>query len=139
MGDTGDMGGGAGKGRAAPPLDRIHIRDLKARCIVGIHPEERRERQDVTINLTLHVDLRAAARSDDIRDTVDYKGVKQAVLAAVEGSACFLLERLAERIAEVCLDRDGVRKVRVLVDKPGALRFARSVGVEIVRSRRDHD
>jgi FolB domain-containing protein len=120
---------------AEDALDRIHVRDLTVRCIVGINPEERTNRQDVTINLTLYADLRRAGRSDDIHDTVDYKAVKRDVLAMVEGSSHFLLERLAERIAEICLGHDGVRKVRVLVEKPGALRFARTVGVEIVRCR----
>jgi len=115
-------------------LDRIHIRDLHLRCIVGIYPEERREKQDVTVNVTLYADLRRAGRTDDLQDTVDYKGVKKDVVAMVEGSSYYLVERLAERIAEVCLAHAGVRRVRVLVEKPGALRFARTVGVEIVRA-----
>ena len=115
-------------------LDRIHIRDLHLRCIVGIYPEERREKQDVTVNVTLYADLRRAGRTDDLQDTVDYKGVKKDVVTMVEGSSYYLVERLAERIAEVCLAHAGVRRVRVLVEKPGALRFARTVGVEIVRA-----
>ena len=119
-----------------PPPDQIHIRDLRVRCIVGIHPDERREKQDVTIQLTLYGDLRRAGQSDDIQDTVDYRAVKKAVLALVESSSYYLVERLAERVAEVALGHAGVRRVRVLVEKPGALRFARTVGVEIVRERR---
>jgi len=115
-------------------LDRIHIRDLRTRCIVGINPDERRSKQDVVIDLTLHADLRRAGQSDDLNDTVDYKQVKKDVLAMVEASSYLLLERLAERIAEVCLAHDGVERVRVAVDKPGALRFARSVAVEIFRA-----
>jgi dihydroneopterin aldolase/D-erythro-7,8-dihydroneopterin triphosphate epimerase len=114
-------------------LDRIHIRDLAARCIVGINPDERVNKQDIVINLTLHADLRKAGRTDDIADTVDYKAVKRKVLALVEGSSFLLLERLAEAIAGACLAQPGVRRVRVLVEKPAALRFARTVGVEIVR------
>jgi len=117
------------------PADRIHIRDLALRCIVGIEPEERRERQDVLINITMHADLRWAGRTDDIADTVDYKAVKLAVIAEVEGSSYYLVERLAERIAEICLSHSGVAAVRVLVEKPGALRFARTVGVEVFRER----
>ena len=117
----------------AEELDRIHIRDLGARCIVGINPDERVTRQDVVINLTLYADLRKAARSDRLADTVDYKAVKQKVLTLVEGSSFLLLERLAEAIADACLAQTGVRRVRVLVEKPAALRFARTVGVEIVR------
>jgi len=117
------------------PLDRIHIRELRARCIVGLNPEERRKPQDVVIDLTLHADLRQAGRSDDVADTVDYKRVKQEVLALVEGSSDLLIERLAERIAEACLAHGRVEQVRVVLEKPGALRFARTVAVEIVRSR----
>lgn len=116
-------------------LDQIHIRDLTCRCIVGINPEERTNLQDVIINLTLHADLREACGTDRIDDTIDYKSVKMAVLAMVEESSYYLVERLAERIAEVCLQDTRVEAVRVSVDKPGALRFARSVAVEIFRER----
>lgn len=117
----------------AKKLDRIYIRDLSVRCIVGINPDERVNKQDIVINLTLHADLRKAGQSDRLADTVDYKAVKRKVLALVEGSSFLLLERLAEAIAEACLAQAGVRRVRVLVEKPAALRFARTVGVEIVR------
>ncbi|MCL4695133.1 MAG: dihydroneopterin aldolase [Candidatus Hydrogenedentes bacterium] len=116
-------------------LDQIHIRDLTCRCIVGINPEERTNLQDVIINLTLHADLREACATDRIDDTIDYKSVKLAVLAMVEESSYYLVERMAERIAEVCLQDTRVEAVRVSVDKPGALRFARSVAVEIFRER----
>jgi len=119
------------------PLDRIHIRDLAARCIVGINRDERRKKQDVTIDITLYADLRRAGQTDRIEDTVDYKAVKRDVLEMVESSCYLLVERLGERIAEICLSHEGVRKVRVLVEKPGALRFARTVGVEILRARGD--
>ena len=65
------------------PLDRIHIRDLALRCIVGVYPEERREKQDVTVNITLHADLRRACKSDRLDDTVDYKRIKKGVVALV--------------------------------------------------------
>ncbi|HOD48436.1 MAG TPA: dihydroneopterin aldolase [Candidatus Hydrogenedentes bacterium] len=115
--------------------DRIHIRDLMCRCIVGIYPEERRERQDVIINITMWADYRAACKSDDIADTVDYKAIKKQVIAMVEKSSFSLLERLAQEIAGICLENARVKCVAVTVDKPGALRFARSVAVEIVRQR----
>ena len=115
--------------------DRIHIRDLMCRCIVGIYPDERREKQDVIINITLWADYRAACRSDDIADTVDYKAIKKQVIRMVEDSSFQLIERLAEEIAGICLGNPRVEKVAVSVDKPGALRFARSVAVEIVRAR----
>lgn len=117
------------------PLDQIHIRDLTCRCIVGINPDERTNLQDVVINVTLYVDLREACTTDRIDDTVDYKSVKTAVLAMVEKSSCYLVERLAEQIAEECFVDTRVEAVRVTLDKPGALRFARSVAVEIYRER----
>ena len=117
--------------------DRIHIRDLTLRCIIGIYPEERRERQDVVINLILETDLAPAAASDQIADTVDYKGLKKQIIALVEGSAFNLIETLADRIAALALADARVRRVTVTVDKPGALRFARSVAVEITRTRQE--
>lgn len=117
------------------PLDRIHIRDLLVRCIVGVYPEERREKQDVIITITLHADLREACMTDRIEDTVDYKAIKKQVLSMVQESSYFLLERLAERVSEIALASSKVQRVDVTIDKPGALRFARSVAVEISRTR----
>ncbi|HUZ17041.1 MAG TPA: dihydroneopterin aldolase [Spirochaetia bacterium] len=114
-------------------LDRISIHDLLLRCIVGINPEERRNRQDVVINISLFADLQAPCASDNIDDTINYKSIKEGVVSLVEGSSFFLVERLAEEIARSCLSHSLVRAVRVGVEKPGALRFARSVGIEIYR------
>ena len=119
----------------AEHLDRIHIRDLKLRCIIGIYPDERREKQDVIVNITMFADLRPAGRSDRIEDTVDYKAIKKRIVALVEDSECFLVERLAEEVAQVCLADPRVARAEVCIDKPGALRFARSVAVSIVRGR----
>lgn len=116
------------------PLERIHIRDLSVRCIVGVNDDERHERQDVIINVTLHADLRKACGTDNIDDTVDYKTIKKAIVDEIETSNYFLIERMAERVAEICLAYP-VERVDVTVDKPGALRFARSVAVEISRSQ----
>jgi FolB domain-containing protein len=102
---------------------------------VGVNKEERTETQDVTINLSIFADLRKAARSDNFEDAIDYRDLKKRVLSMVEKSKYFLLEALAEAVADVCLETPGVLKVRVRVDKPSALRFARSVGVEIMRQR----
>jgi FolB domain-containing protein len=116
-------------------MDRICIYDLLARCILGINEGERREKQDVVINLAIYTDLRKAGKSDRIEDTVDYRALKKRVLAMVESSQYFLEEALADAIAELCLDQQGVRQVDVRVEKPNALRFARSVAVEITRKR----
>lgn len=127
-----------GPSMAEHALDRIYIRDLGLRCIVGIYPGERREKQDVVINVTLWADLAKACQTDKIEDTVDYKAIKKKILAMVEQSKCFLIERLAEQVAEIALDAPLVQHVEVTVDKPGALRFARSVAVSITRERASH-
>lgn len=115
--------------------DRIYIRDLHLRCIVGIFEEERRGKQDVILNITLHTDLRKAGQTDRIEDTVDYKAIKKRVVGMVERSAFFLIEKLAEETAGLCLENPRVRAVEVTVDKPGALRYAQSVAVHIVREQ----
>jgi FolB domain-containing protein len=116
-------------------LDRILIVDLQARCIVGIKPEERREKQDVVINLAIGADLRPAGRSDRFEEAVDYRAIKKAVLALAEASSFQLVEALAQAIADKVLEFPGVEHVTVRVDKPSALRFARTVGVEIERAK----
>lgn len=115
--------------------DKIYIRDLRTRCILGIFPEEREKAQEVVLNITLFADLGAAGQSDDINDTVDYKDVKMRVLELVEKSSFFLVERLAQAVASTCLDTHSVEAVTVTLDKPGALRFAQSVAVEITREK----
>jgi FolB domain-containing protein len=114
-------------------LDRITIRDLGFRCIIGINEEERREKQDVIVNLTLWADLRKPCQTDNIDDTIDYKAIKKLILTQAEQSQYFLVEALAQTIADICLAQPLVQKVCVRVEKPAALRFARSVGVEITR------
>jgi D-erythro-7,8-dihydroneopterin triphosphate epimerase len=115
--------------------DAIEVKDLLLRTILGTNPEERVNRQDVVINLTLYADTRAAGESDNIEDTVNYKSITKRVITLVEQSQFLLVEKMAAEIARVCLEDDRVQRVRVGVEKPGALRFARSVGITIERSR----
>jgi len=117
--------------------DRIQIQDLLLRTIIGINEEERRNRQDVLINITLYADTRAAGASDDIGDAVNYRTITKRVIKRVEESSFNLVERMAAEIAAICLEEPRVETVDVRVEKPGALRFARSVGVEIRRTRSD--
>ena len=117
-------------------MDQIVIRDLLVRGIVGINDDERTKPQDVLVDITMWADTRAAAASDDIEDAVNYRTIAKAVIAHIEAGEPMLVERLAAEIAAICLDADPrVEEVEVAVEKPGALRFARSVGV-IVRRRR---
>ena len=116
--------------------DRILISDLSIRCIIGVNEDERREKQDVLINLAITADLSKACKSDRFEDTVDYRAIKKEILKMVEVSGYHLIEALAEAIADLCLGYPGVLDVQVRVEKPTALRFARSVGVEIMRTRK---
>lgn len=115
--------------------DRIQVKDLLLRTIIGINEEERRNRQDVLINITLHADTRPGGISDDIEDAVNYRTITKRVIQRVEESSFHLVERMAAEIAAICLADPRVEAVDVRVEKPGALRFARSVGVEIHRTR----
>ena len=116
-------------------MDRIIISDLRARCIVGVNEEERREKQDVSLTISIYADLRKPGRSDRFEDAVDYRALKKRVLRLVEESKYFLVEALAEAIANACLETPGVLKAQVRVDKPSALRFAKTVAVEILREK----
>lgn len=117
--------------------DRIQIKDLLLRTIIGINEEERRNRQDVLINITLYADTRTAGGSDDIGDAVNYRTITKQVIKRVEESSFHLVEKMAAEIAAICLQDPRVEAVDIRVEKPGALRFARSVGVEIHRTRSD--
>ena len=115
------------------PLDRIRIHELTARTYVGFNDWERTKKQDVAISLTLYADLSDACRSDAVAHTVDYKDIKQRILSAVEAGRFMLIEKMAEDIAHICLEHPKVVRVDVSVNKLGALRFAKSVSVEITR------
>ncbi|MBS1192323.1 MAG: folB [Nitrospirae bacterium] len=118
-------------------MDRILISDLLVRCIIGVRDEERRDKQDVLINLSLSVDLRKAGTSDRLEDSVDYRALNKQILRMAESSQFHLVESLAQAVADICLGNPSIKEALVRVEKPGALRFARSVGVEIVRHRAD--
>ncbi len=115
----------------------IIIRELRLRCIVGINEHERHQKQDVLISLELWTDFKKAVESDSIENAADYKSLTKEIITKVEASKYFLVETLADMVARICLSRENIRKVLVVVEKPGALRFASSVGVRIVRSKSD--
>ena len=117
--------------------DRILIRELRLRGIIGINDWERETEQEIVVHLALHGDLAPAGASDDIADTVNYRTLTKDVIACVESSSHFLVEALATEIARICCVGHGVERAVVRVEKPGALRFAASVGVEIERTRAD--
>lgn len=117
-------------------MGRIYIRDLTLRCVIGAFPQERKDKQDVVINVELQGAFDAAVASDRLDDAIDYKTITKRLIALVENSDFYLIETLADRLAAVCMEDARVETARVTVDKPGALRFARSVAVEVEAKRR---
>lgn len=116
-------------------MDQTFIRDLLVRGVIGLSDQERANPQDILINITLFADITRAGQSDSIDDCVNYRTVAKKVIAHAEKAARYTVEALASDIARLCLEDERVQKVCVRVEKPGAVRFARSVGVEIERSR----
>ena len=114
-------------------MDIIFLHGLKVDTVIGIWDWERRIRQSVVIDLDMAADIRAAAESDDVDDTLNYKLVAKRVQQFVAESEFQLVETLAERVAGIVTDEFGVAWVRVRVNKPGAIRGARDVGVIIER------
>jgi len=113
--------------------DRIEIRDLLIRGIVGIHEWERRRKQDIVFDVTLFLDLSKAGASDRLEDSVDYSGVARSIVEHVESAERFTLEALATDVVNLCLGHGGVTRVRVRVRKPKAETYARYVAVELER------
>ncbi len=117
-------------------MDKIFLRELRVDTIIGIWEWERKIRQTIVIDLEMSADIRRAAATDDIEDTLDYKGVAKRVQQFVAESSFQLVETLAERIAGVVRDEFDVAWVRVQVHKPGAIRGSRDVGIDIERGTR---
>src|SRR4051795_9495090 len=119
-------------------MDKIFLSALNVECIVGIWEWERRVKQTVIIDLEMAADIRRAAASDRIEDTLDYKRVAKRLLAFVGESQFNLVETLAEQIARVLVIEFGVSWVKVRLNKQGAIRGARDVGIEIERRTQDY-
>jgi 7,8-dihydroneopterin aldolase/epimerase/oxygenase len=117
--------------------DRIFLHGLSVECIIGFIDWERRVRQTVVLDVELPVDCRRAAATDRVADTLDYKQVAKRVQAFIAGSEFQLVETLAHRVALLILEEFKVEWVRVALNKPGAIRNARDVGVVIERTRAD--
>ncbi len=117
--------------------DRIFLRGLEIECIIGFIDWERRVKQTVVIDLELPVDCSTAAIRDEVADTLDSKKVAKRVIAFVEASEFKLVETLAHRLALVLLEEFGIAWVRLSVNKPGAIRGSRDVGMSIERTRAD--
>lgn len=113
--------------------DKIFIEGLKIPCVIGIFDWERRTRQTILIDLDLTTDIRKAAKSDHIKDAVDYMSIAKFILAYVRQSRFYLIETLAERLAASLLKQFQLQEIRLRVSKPGALRHSKNVGIEILR------
>ena len=120
-------------------MDKIFIHALKTEAIIGIFDWERQVKQTVIIDIEISADIRKAALSDSIGDTLNYKKVAKRVLAFVEGSQFHLVETLAEHVAMLLLEDFGIAWVRISLSKPGAIRSSRDVGVLLERDRSDLD
>ncbi len=116
-------------------MDQIFIKDLLARGVIGITDRERARPQDILINVVLFTDIRDAARSDNLDDCIDYSAMAKKLLAHAEAAGRYTVEALATDLANICLQDPRVQGARVRVEKPGAVRFSQSVGVEIERYR----
>ena len=119
--------------------DIILIKDLLIQGVIGINDWEREIVQDILINITLDFDMTKSGKSDNIEDTLNYKTLTKMIIKYVEDSSHYLVETLATEIAKICVLNFNPSKVKVRVEKPGALRFAKSVGVEIERSKADFE
>ena len=115
-------------------MDKTFIKDLVAHGIIGVNEWERENPQEILINITVFTDTRRAAESDDLADCVDYSSLARKVQTHAETAARFTVEALANDLAAVCLEQELVEKVIVRVEKPGAVRFAASAGVEVERA-----
>jgi FolB domain-containing protein len=116
-----------------PMMDQILIKDLLVRGVIGVNERERTQTQDILINVVLFTDTQKGAQTDRIEDCIDYRTVTKKILAYTEKAQRYTVEALAGDIAKICLEDASIQGARVRVEKPGAVRFTRSVGVEIER------
>ena len=113
--------------------DTLIISDLLLRCIIGINEDERKNLQDVILNIEIYTDTKKAGKSDDIHDTVNYRTIAKEIIKMVESSSFNLLETMNAEIVKIIFSHESVEGCKVRAEKPGALRFSRNVGVEIER------
>lgn len=114
-------------------MDIIYLNDLEIETVIGIYDWERKIRQKVRIDLEMAADIRKAAASDDIEDTLNYKSVAKRLIQFVGDSEFQLVETLAERIADIIISEFDIPWVKIKLNKPGAIRYAGDVGVMIER------
>jgi D-erythro-7,8-dihydroneopterin triphosphate epimerase len=113
----------------------IRITNLKLRTIIGINDWERKKKQDIVLNITIHFNADRSSSSDSIKDTIDYKKITKRIIKEVEASAFYLLEKLCKTVLDIVMKEKLVKEATVRIDKPGALRFAESVSIELMGRR----
>jgi len=118
-------------------MDKVFIEDLMVRGIIGISEKERSQPQDIIVNAALYTDISKGGSSDDIEDCVNYRTIAKAIISHIQNVSRYTVEALASDIANICLKTQNVRKVKIKVEKPGAVRFSKSVGVEITRIKKN--
>ncbi len=121
--------------RSFAMTDRIILDSLEVECVIGIFDWERENEQKVLIDLTLDCDMTLPAKTDDIKDAVDYKAISKEIIALLEPSRFYLIEKMAEEVAKLCLSHKGVERMTVKISKPEAIRGSKNVSVEITRPK----
>lgn len=114
-------------------MDIVYITDLQIETIIGIYDWEREVKQRVSLDLEMAFDIRRAAETDDIEYALNYKAVAKRLIGFIEGSEFFLIESMAEKVAKIVQQEFGVTWLRLSLSKPGALRGAKNVGIQIER------
>lgn len=114
-------------------VDTLFINDLTIPCIIGVYEHERKEKQLVIITIALSVDTRIPGKTDDLKDTVSYQKIAHEVENMVSNSQYQLLERLAQAVADICLNDKRIKQVKVRIEKPKAVKLAKSSAIEIIR------
>ena len=116
-------------------MDTIFLKELRVKAVIGVFEWERRVRQTVLIDLELAADARAAAKSDALEDTLDYKTISNRIRDFAENNAFGLIETLAQKISDILLDEFNVTQAKITVSKPGAIRGSKTVGITIERRK----
>lgn len=116
--------------------DRIFLEQLEIPCIIGIFDWERKVKQKVTLDLDFPANIKKAARGDRIEDTIDYKKISKRLIDFVSNSKFQLIETLAEKCAELLLKEFCLKEVHLRISKPGAIRGAKNVGIDITRRKK---
>ncbi|TPX62076.1 hypothetical protein PhCBS80983_g00630 [Powellomyces hirtus] len=120
-------------------MDKILVRNLAVRNIIGVDAWERQKRQPLTINITVHQQLDASGETDLLSQTISYGTVAKVVQEFSERTSYRSVEALAAGIARVCVNDCGAPCVTVRVEKPRALLHAACAGVQITRTKQDID